>query len=123
VCADPSENVAWIIITVDKLSLYPRNGEGWRGEREGKGREREGEKEEGGTEGGRERADIGDRRAEGKRKRFDSKRYGQFADLAIVDGRTRNISFIINDTSVAAVIPHFWFSAGMPYLFYLLILC
>jgi hypothetical protein len=46
--------------------------------------------------------------------------YGKFINKAVVDGRVRNITFVRNDTSVAAVLPHFWdFSGNFIYLFLL----
>ncbi len=42
------------------------------------------------------------------------KRYGQFFEKALLDGRIRVISFRLNkDRSVTAVIPHFWTEAGV----------
>eukprot|EP00026_Physarum_polycephalum_P002505 Phypoly_transcript_02512.p1 GENE.Phypoly_transcript_02512~~Phypoly_transcript_02512.p1 ORF type:complete len:910 (+),score=55.06 Phypoly_transcript_02512:331-2730(+) len=39
----------------------------------------------------------------------DTTLYGKFLDLAIVDGRARNITYVhSSDTVVTAVVPHFW---------------
>jgi hypothetical protein len=41
------------------------------------------------------------------------RRYGQFLDGAIVDGRIRTVNFSLNDDwSVTATLPHFWIDAG-----------
>lgn len=46
---------------------------------------------------------------------FDRKRYAQFLDKAVVDGRPQNISFRLSDdkTGVSAILPHFWSYVGM----------
>jgi hypothetical protein len=46
----------------------------------------------------------------------DVTRYAKFVDQAVVDGKVRSIPFIINDTSVVAVLPHFWYYVGMKML-------
>jgi hypothetical protein len=53
---------------------------------------------------------------EGERRGFNlkTKRYGRFSDLAVVDGRVRNVSSSLNgtDNSVSVTIPHFWDFVG-----------
>jgi hypothetical protein len=49
-----------------------------------------------------------------KGRHFDvAQRYGNFTDKAILDGRVRTITYTSNDTSVTAIVPHFWDSACM----------
>lgn len=44
---------------------------------------------------------------------FDKKRYGQFLDYAVVDGRNRLITFNLNSEKlVTTTLPHFWDYAG-----------
>lgn len=45
---------------------------------------------------------------------FDNRRYGQFFDSGILDGRIKKISFELNaDNTVSALVPHFWSTLGI----------
>ena len=50
---------------------------------------------------------------------FDIRRYVQFLEKAIIDGRIRRIEFKLDDHdySVSAIIPHFWNQIGTLPLF------
>lgn len=58
-----------------------------------------------------------------KRKHFDCLSYAQFMPNAVIDGRNRDVRFILVNPSVITVtIPHFWEFAGFNLILFSLLL-